>query len=261
MNARSRPSASIAVLALWIAAPLLPVAVASLGRGWFFPALIPDFSVSSYLYAFSQYSGVPHALFTSMVTAAAVALLSVIVGVPAGRALALHAGRGRAAIETLVLAPALVPGIAVAMGLATLLARTGLSGTAAGVVLVHLVPALPYAVLIPAAAFAAHRTAYEDQARTLGAGRLQTLRHVTLPMIAPAVAVTAGLCFLVSWSQVGLTLLAGGGRVVTLPMILTQFVAAGRPDVAGAVAVLTVVPAVAALVVTGRLVARPGRAT
>jgi putative spermidine/putrescine transport system permease protein len=261
MSAHGRPSMPTLVLALWVAAPLLPVVLASLGRGWFYPALIPDFSTAAYEYAFSQYSGVPYALFTSIGMAVTVALLSVIVGVPAGRALALHAGRGRAAVETLVLAPAMVPGIAVAMGLATLLARTGLAGTPAGVVLVHLVPALPYAVLIPAAAFAGHRTAFEDQARTLGAGRLQTLRHVTLPMIAPAVVVTAALCFLVSWSQVGLSLLAGGGRVVTLPMILTQFVAAGRPDVAGAVAVLTVVPAVAALAATARLLARPGRAT
>jgi putative spermidine/putrescine transport system permease protein len=250
----------VVLLAAWTAAPLLPVLVASMSRGWFFPDLVPNFNTSAYLYAMSPVSGVGGAILQSVSIAAAVAVLSVLVGVPAGRALALGRFRGKGLVETLVLAPALVPTIGVAMGLATLMIRAGLSGTTAGVILIHLVPALPYAVMIPAAAFAARRSGFEDVARTLGAGRVAVWRHVVLPMIAPSIALTAALCFLVSWSQVALTMLAGGGRIVTLPLILVQFVAAGRSDIAGVVAILTMVPAVAVLWIGTRVAASWGRA-
>ncbi len=251
------------LLALWLAAPLLPVLLWSFGRGWFFPDLVPDFSLSAYAYAFSPVSGMVEAFATSLGVALAASILSLAVGIPAGRALGLHDFPGKGLVEALILAPAVVPVIAIGMGLHGIFIRLGLAGTPAGVMLVHLVPALPYSVLVIAAAFANHDTAYEDQARMLGAGRLAVLRHVTLPMLAPAIAVAGALAFLVSWSQYALTLLIGAGRVTTMPLILTQFAGAGRLDVAGVAAVFTVLPGALVLAASSRHLARvrprPGR--
>lgn len=57
----------------------------------------------------------------------------------------------------------------------------------------------------------------------LGAGRLQRLRTVTLPTVAPVVAVAALLGFVISWSQYGTSLAVGGGRPL-LPPVLLPFV-------------------------------------
>ena len=81
----------------------------------------------------------------------------------------------------MILAPVIVPGIAVALGLHSVFIQLGLTNTLAGVMLVHLVPTLPYMTLVMAGIFANYDPAFEQQARSLGASPLQTFRHVTLP--------------------------------------------------------------------------------
>ena len=63
----------------------------------------------------------------------------------------------------------------------------------------------------------------EAQARTLGASPMAVLRYVTFPAIAPGMALAASFAFLISWSQYLMTVLIGGGRVLTLPLALVAF--------------------------------------
>lgn len=257
---KRRAGLPLLLLLAWLIVPLVPVVLWSVARGWFFPALLPaEISLAAWARAFAPGSDVWRALGTSVSVSAAAAALGMLIGVPAGRALGMHAFRGKRWVEMLVLAPILVPGLGVAMGLHAVMIRLGLTGTAGGVVLVFLVPVLPYVVLISASVFATHDRAFEAQARGLGASSWQTLRHVTLPMVAPGLSVAAAFAFLVAWSQYGLTLLVGGGRVVTMPLLLGQSIAAGRNDLAGVAAVLTILPGLAVLVLTSTLLGRGGR--
>lgn len=250
------PRLLLAALAAAFLAPLLPILPASLSRGWFFPDLLPRPSLAAWAYAASPVSGIPAALANSVAIATATAVLAVAAALPAGLALGRRDFRGKGLAELLLLAPAATPGIAVAMGAHALMLRLGLAGTAAGVVALHLMAALPYALLAIATAAALGDGRTEAAARTLGAGPLRTAVTVTLPALAPGVAVGAAFAFLVSWSQYGPTLLIGGGRVTTLPLILTQFLKAGRIDVAGVAAILTVVPGVAVVAATTPFLAR-----
>ncbi|MEI2691740.1 MAG: ABC transporter permease subunit [Anaerolineae bacterium] len=61
----------------------------------------------------------------------------------------------------------------------------------------------------------------------LGAGPWRIFWHVTLPAIFPGVVVAALFAFLISWSQYLLTLLIGGGSVITLPVLLLAFANSG----------------------------------
>jgi putative spermidine/putrescine transport system permease protein len=105
-----------------------------------------------------------------------------------------------------------------------------------------------------ASVFAGFDTVQEDQARSLGASPLQVLRHVTLPAILPGLLTGALFAFLVSWSQYLLTLAIGGGRVQTLPLVLYGYANSGRNDLAGAIAIVYILPGLAILLVTARLV-------
>ena len=58
--------------------------------------------------------------------------------------------------------------------------RQGLAYSVGGVVLSHAVVALPYCVAIMVDVTHAAGTRLEDAARTLGAGRLRTLLHLSL---------------------------------------------------------------------------------
>lgn len=258
---RSLRALSAALLILWLVLPLVPLAIWSFARGWRFPALLPDqWSLQAWAVVFSARSGVIEALGTSLLVAGLATALAVAIGVPAGRALGLHRFRGKGLVELMILAPVIVPGFAVALGLHAVFLRLGLTNTVAGVVLVHLVPTLPYMTLVMAGIFANHDIAHEQQARSLGASAVQTFCHVTLPAILPGIVVGALFAFLVSWSQYVLTLLIGGGRVITLPILLFTFATSGRNDIAGAIALLGILPGAVILLFTARHLSGTGAA-
>ena len=107
-------------------------------------------------------------------------------------------------------------------------------------------------VLVMSGIFSNYDPDIEDQARSLGASPLETFWYITLPAIMPGGIVGALFAFLVSWSQYILTLLIGGGRVVTLPLLLFNFATSGRNDVTGAISMIYIVPGIVILALTAR---------
>lgn len=241
------------LLTLWLIAPLVPLAMWSFTQSWFFPDILPShMSLKSWRYALSPASGVLDALVLSIALSAIVTGLSIALALPAARALGLHKFRGKGLVELLIFAPTIVPGIATGMGLHSVFLTLGWTNSFAGVVLAHLIPTLPYSILILSGVFANFDPEFEAQARTLGAHPLTILRQITLPAILPGVITSALFAFLVSWSQYILTLLIGGGRIVTLPLLLFNFTAAGRNDIAGTIAIIYILPGVLILMLTAR---------
>ena len=242
-----------AMLVTWLVLPLVPLAIWSFSRSWFFPDLLPSaWSTRAWDYALSDTSQVMDSLWITIVIALGATVLSVLAGVPAGRALGLYNFRGKQLVELIILAPTIVPGIAVVLGIHVTFITMGLTNTVAGVILVHLIPTLPYMVLVMAGIFSNYDPDIEDQARSLGASALKTFWYITLPAIMPGIIVGALFAFLVSWSQYILTLLIGGGRVVTLPLLLFNFATSGRNDVTGAISMIYILPGIVILVLTAR---------
>ena len=242
-----------AMLVTWLVLPLIPLAIWSFARSWFFPDLLPSaWSTRAWDYALSDTSQVMDSLGITIVISLGATALSVLAGVPAGRALGLYNFRGKQLVELMILAPTIVPGIAVVLGIHVIFIAMGLTNTVAGVILVHLIPTLPYMVLVMAGIFSNYDPDIEDQARSLGATPLAVFWYITLPAIMPGVIVGALFAFLVSWSQYILTLLIGGGRVVTLPLLLFNFATSGRNDVTGAISMIYILPGIVILVLTAR---------
>jgi len=241
------------LLITWLVLPLIPLAIWSFANGWFFPDLLPGrWSLRAWEYALSDTAGVIDSLWLTIGISLAATALSVLVGVPAGRALGLHRFRGKAFVELMILAPVIVPGIAVVLGIHSVFISLGLNNTIAGVILVHLLPTLPYMVLVMSGIFANYDPEFEAQARSLGASPLRTFWYVTLPAIMPGIIVGGLFAFLVSWSQYILTLLIGGGRVITLPLLLFNFATSGRNDIAGAIGMVYILPGIVILLLTAR---------
>ena len=244
---------SLALLISWVILPLVPLGLWSVSRSWFFPDLLPSsYSLRAWSYVFSTTSEVLPALGQTALIALGSTCISMIIGVPAGRALGLYQFRGKAVIEILILAPMIVPGIAVALGLHVVFLKLGLAGSVIGVMIVHLIPTLPYMVLVMSGIFSNYNPAAEAQARSLGANPFQAFYYVTLPAILPGLIVGSLFTFLVSWSQYILTLLIGGGRVVTLPLLLFNFASAGRNDITGAISMIYILPGILLLLFAAR---------
>ena len=242
-----------ALLITWLVLPLVPLAIWSFAKGWFYPSLLPKvWSLRAWKYTFSDTSGVIDSLWLTIGISLAATVLSILVGVPAGRALGMYQFRGKSVVELLILAPMIVPGIAVVLGIHSIFISLGLTNTVSGVILVHLIPTIPYMVLVMAGIFSNYDPAFESQARSLGASPLKTFWYVTLPAIMPGIIVGGLFAFLVSWSQYILTLLIGGGRVVTLPLLLFNFATSGRNDITGAIGMIYILPGVIILLLTAK---------
>ena len=142
--------------------------------------------------------------------------------------------------------------LAAAMGVHGLFLRYGLAETAVGVILVHLIQSVPYAILMLAGSFSRLDPDIEAQARTLGASPAAVLRYVTLPAIAPGIAVAAAFAFLISWSQYLMTILIGGGRVLTLPLALIAFQRGGDEAITAALSLVFLFPTLTVFVAVSR---------
>ena len=256
MRAIARWVAIIAIVA-GVLLPLAPLGIWSFARNWFFPNLLPqEWGLDAWRYVFSPTSRVGEGLVTSLALALVVVLLSIIVGLPAARVLGMQEFRGKRTVEWLIMLPIIVPTLVVAMGIQIVFIRYGLADTFAGVALVHLVPALPYFVLVMASVFANYSVELEETARTLGANPLRTFWYITLPAIFPGLVVASLFTFLVSWSQYITTLLIGGGRIITLPMVLFPFISGASHARAAAISIIFILPAILVLILTSRTLSK-----
>lgn len=243
----------VAAIVLTVGLPVVALIIWSLAFRWNYPDVLPDqWGRQAWSYVVNPSSRVVEGLRHSLVIGVLVTAIANVIGLPTARALGMYEFRGKALVEWLLLMPIIVPAIVATMGIHIMFLRWGLTGSYFGIALVHLIPALPYFVLITASVFANYGTELEDTARTLGAGRAQVFVRITLPAIGPGLIVASMFTFLVSWSQYVTTLLIGGGRIITLPMVLFPFLAAGDNANAAAISLVFVAPAIVVLVLTSR---------
>ncbi len=233
--------------------PFLFLGILSIAVNWRFPILLPtEFSLRTWSYLFSAASGVLSTFGNSTGIAVTVSIIAVLISLPAARVLALHEFRGKRAVMFLLILPILSPSFAVATGSHALFLRYGLTDSLVGVIGAHLVPTIPYCVLLLTGSFARLDTDFEAQARSLGASPFAVFRYVTFPAIAPGVAVAAAFAFLISWSQYLTTLFVGGGNIQTLPLALVSFQRGSDDAVTAALTLIFIAPAILVFIVVAK---------
>ncbi len=209
-----------ALLVGWFLTPLLPLLLWAGADRWTYPAALPQrWGGAGWVAAVD--SGAPAAFARSAVLGLVVAAIATPAGAMAARALTLGRVRRPRLVSAVLLAPVALPPFAVVMGLDVLLLRARIPGVV-GVGLVLVVAALPYTTYTMRVAYGGYDTAFEDEARTLGASPLAVWWKVCLPLLAPALAGAAFLAFLVGWSDYVVTLLVGGGQLVTFPVLIAS---------------------------------------
>lgn len=242
------------LLAAAFALPLGVIVIQALADAWRAPALVPQqWGLRGVRAAFGGIA--LDGFVTSLLVAGSVTLLAVVVAWPAARVLGERRLRHPALPFLLLALPVLVPSYATGQGLTEWFLRLGLIDTVAGLVLAHLVLVLPYVVIVLLSAFGPALSALEEMACSQGLTAWQRLRWVTIPVVRPTLAAAALLGFLVSWSQYGASLAVGGGRPM-LPLVLLPFVGSD-PQIAAALSLLFLAPAIAALVLASRAARSP----
>lgn len=234
------------LLLTWFALPLVPLLLWASADTWSGTSPLPqDWGLRGFAEGLDDGAG--RALLRSLVLGAVVAALATPAGAMAARALRLGGLRWPRLVAALLLAPVALPPFAVVMGLDVVLLRLHVPA-AVGVVLVLTVVALPYTTYLMRLSYVGYDFNYEDEARTLGATRRTVWWQVRLPLLAPGIAGAAFLAFLVGWSDYIVTLLVGGGRLLTLPVLVASAASGtGNEPTVAALSVAALAPPTLAL--------------
>jgi multiple sugar transport system permease protein/putative spermidine/putrescine transport system permease protein len=225
---RTRVFLSIGLYAALTLTLLVPLAVGFLWSlvdprsGWFAPALLPGGLATVHWERALASPRLAAGVVTSLVISVTVTALSAVIALPTAYALAKLPFRAKRAVEIFVLAPLIVPGLVVGIGVGILFFRLDLAHSVTGVILVQTVGTLPLMIRIVAAAIEAIPDDLIHVARTLGAGPVRVGLLVVAPLAWPGYAAGGLLSFVTSFEEFEKTFIVGSPTVQTLTILLWQ---------------------------------------
>ncbi|WP_320047986.1 ABC transporter permease subunit [uncultured Ilyobacter sp.] len=168
------------------------------------------------------------ASITTIGTALLTLFLNIILGTPAANILARKNFKGKKIIQGLVFLPLIIPSFVTSMGIYFTFIRLGLSETLIGVVFIHTVLTLPYYIHSTTIGYRTLNENYEMVGKMLGANGMQRFFYITLPHIMPSVIAGGSLVIIVSFAQYLNTLIIGGGKVLTIPILMFPYISGGN---------------------------------
>jgi putative spermidine/putrescine transport system permease protein len=235
-----------------VCAPIVITVVLSFSTSFTFPP--EGFTVSWYRTFLSQPS-FASGLTTSVLLAACTVAVSIAVGTGLALVLVRRRFRGAPILTSLVLSPLAIPRIAVGVSLLLFFVNLGVTGAFRQLLLLHVIITTPYVLGVVTASLQGMDESVERAAMNLGAGRLETFRRVTLPLIKPGLVAGAIFCVVVSLDEVTASTFLVDAHTTTYPVVLFSYMERGGldPTVAAASAIL-LVPVLVLIVLLDRYV-------
>lgn len=200
-----------------ILAPIIVVVVASFNPQPYLSFSLKEFSLTWYRQFFEDFRW-RNSLWLSLY----VALLTVCVTIPLGTmaavAMVRTSFRGKGIFQFLVLAPFLIPGLVLGIGLLILMNSIQIRGSVVSLVAGHSILTLPLAFLSIRSVLLGLSPAVEEAAIGLGASRIRTFFEITLPLIKPGVLAGSFFVFILSFNEFIVSLFLTTHRTMTLPI-------------------------------------------
>jgi trehalose transport system permease protein len=180
-------------------------------------------------------------LIKSLVVASVTTVLAIIIAAPAAYVIS----RLRPAIRYTVVIGLLVtrmfPEFTIGISVATRFAKLGLLDSYLGLILAHLIGALPFIAWILVGTFETIPIDLEEAAQIDGASRLGTLLRVVFPIAAGGIAVASLFVWLYSWNEFLYARLLTTNQL-TLPLRVFQSIDRGSIQDAATVAAILTLP-------------------
>ncbi len=246
MTRRGFLSLVLSVTVLCILLPMGVILLWSFTGRWPWPGLLPEsYLLRTWNELLFGSGGLFRLMGNSMSIAGSVAILGTVIGILTARAAELYDIPGKILIRFGSLLPLLIPGTVFTMGIQVVLIRLGLTDTIPGIILVHLVAAVPYCITIMSDMTRAIGGRLEEQAAVLGAPPLRAFFYGSFHPLLPGILSSMSMGFILSYSQYFTTLLVGGGRVRTIATVLVPYIQSGDRALASAYSVAFVGSALA----------------
>ncbi len=191
----------------------------SFARRWLGTWLPDGWTTDWYASAWKEFQ-LDAILWVTVQVVLAVVLLALLIGVPAGYALARRDFPGKKALMLLFLLPLMVPPITYGIPLATVLYKFHLAGTIYGVILANLIPAAPFVILVMTPFIEQIDPNLESAARVFGAGTGRMFWHILVPLLGPGILAASLLVLVRTIAMFELTFLTAGPDSQTLVVAL-----------------------------------------
>lgn len=214
------------VYLIWIVFLFPPalLLIYSFAGQWQYPSLLPEsIHFRTWIYLKTNADQILTHLGSSVCYSIEAVLFSVLFSLQPAAFLSRNQFKGKQLIESLLLAPSVLPVMTFSVGAHFIFIRLGLSDTHFGVALILSIYSYPYMLR---ALIAGYGTIDEDIilcARNLGAGFWQILWEIEIPMLLPALTAGGSIVFLVAFSDYFLVFLIGGGAVPSYSGYLFPF--------------------------------------
>ena len=241
--------AGMAAFFIFLIGILVSVVVDSFGKPWFDSWLPDAFSASWYTDAWSQF-GLAHIIVVTLIVALTVIVISVLVGVPAAYLLARRTFPLKRTITLLFLLPVLMPPITYGIPLATVMYNFGLGRTLTAVILVNLVPSIPFVIMTMTPFIEQINPTIEDAARMSGASMRRVFTKILMPLLIPGILAASILVLVRTVGMFELTFLVSGPSSDTLVVaIYRAMTAAGGGEARQLVSSMAVIYTVTMMII------------
>jgi putative spermidine/putrescine transport system permease protein len=241
--------AGTAAFFIFLIGILISVVVDSLGTSWFTNWLPQGFTTSWYTSAWDTF-GMTHIIGVTLLVALTVIVVSVAVGVPAAYMLARRSFPFKKAVTLLFLLPVLMPPITYGIPLATVMYNVGLGRTLTAVILVNLVPSIPFVIMTMTPFIEQINPAIENAARMSGANMRKVFTKILFPLLVPGVLAASILVLVRTVGMLDLTFLVSGPDSDTLVVaIYRAMTAAGGGQARQPISSMAVVYTVTMMVI------------
>ena len=201
----------------FLAAPTFFIVPVSFTEEGFLSWPPKGFSLQWYEALVAELSPYPAAFGRSVIIALFAGFFAMLVGVPAAFMLVRKQFFGKGAVFAFLVSPIITPHIILAISLFYLFAKLHLIGTYLGLILGHTVVTMPYVIVTVMAVIKNYDLRLDQAAWTLGAGKVQTLRFVTFPIIKGGLIAAFMFAFIISFDELTMAIYLTGGEFATLP--------------------------------------------
>ena len=170
-------------------------------------------------------------LETSIVIAALVTVIAIVLAFFGALAFARYDWKGRSWYQKVILLPIFFPQSVLGLSLLLWFSAMGLQLSWQTAVFAHLVWIVPVVTLVISIQVYSFDPALEEAAYDLGASRLQVLREITIPVLMPGIFSGGLFAFLLSWGNFPLSLFTTGADTTVPEYLYAKMVAGYTPGV------------------------------
>jgi ABC-type spermidine/putrescine transport system permease subunit II len=206
----------VAAVFAFLVIPILIVVIESFNGVNYLAFPLEGVSTRHYERFFTDQSWVRASLLSARIAAVS-AVIATVLGTMAAWSLARSTARGKTVMYGLLYSPVIVPIIVLAMGYYFFFSKLQLIGNWLALAAAYSVMGIPFVLVAVSSALQHFDKELENAARTLGAGPIRTLVHVTLPRVASAIAAGAVFAFVTAFDEAVIILFVSGNGAITLP--------------------------------------------